>query len=87
MKFLTLFDLPKSIQSDQGTNFMAHAFQQVMNQLGIKQYKSSEYHTETQGALESFHQALKTIKMYCIENSKDLMRVYTCYYLPYIKVF
>ena len=24
------FCLPKSIQSDQGTNFMAHAFQQVM---------------------------------------------------------
>ena len=36
IKFFTLFGLPKSIQSDQGTNFMAHAFQQVMNQLGIK---------------------------------------------------
>ena len=41
IKFFTLFGLPKSIQSDQGTNFMAHAFQQVMNQLGINQYKSS----------------------------------------------
>ena len=51
---------------------MAHAFQQVMNQLGIKQYKSSAYHPECQGALERFHQTLKTmIKMYCIENSKD----------------
>ena len=72
IKFFTLFGLPKSIQSDQGTNFMAHAFQQVMNQLGIKQYKSSAYHPESQGALERFHQTLKTmIKMYCIENSKD----------------
>ena len=72
IKFFTLFGLPKSIQSDQGTNFMAHAFQQVMNQLGIKQYKSSVYHPESQGALERFHQTLKTmIKMYCIENSKD----------------
>ena len=70
--FFTLFGLPKSIQSDQGTNFMAHAFQQVMNQLGIKQYKSSAYHPESQGALERFHQTLKTmIKMYCIENSRD----------------
>ena len=49
IKFFTLFGLPKSIQSDQGTNFMAHAFQQVMNQLGIKQYKSSAYHPESQG--------------------------------------
>ena len=47
---------------------MAHAFQQVMNQLGIKQYKSSPYHPEGQG----LHQTLKTmIKMYCIENSRD----------------
>ena len=30
IKFFTLFGLPKSIQSDQGTSFMAHAFQQVM---------------------------------------------------------
>ena len=34
-KFITPLGLPKSIQSDQVTNFMAHAFQQVMNQLGI----------------------------------------------------
>ena len=88
IKFFTLFGVPKSIQSDQGTNFMAHAFQQVMNQLGIKQYKSSAYHPESQGALERFHQTLKTmIKMYCIENSKTGMRAYTCYYLPYVKVF
>ena len=67
IKFFTLFGLPKSIQSDQGTNFMAHAFQQVMNQLGVKQYKSSAYHPESQGALEGFHQTLKTmIRMYCI---------------------
>ena len=60
------------INPDQGTNFMAHAFQQVMNQLGIKQYKSSAYHPENQGALERFHQTLKTmIRMYCIENSRD----------------
>ena len=38
INFFTLFGLSKSIQSDQGTNFMAQAFQQVMNQLGIKQY-------------------------------------------------
>ena len=30
IKFFTLFGLPKSIQSDQGTNFMVHAFQQVI---------------------------------------------------------
>ena len=68
--FFKHFGLPKSIQSDQGTNFMAHAFKQVMNKLGIKQF--SAYHTESHGALERFHQTLETmIKMNCIENSRD----------------
>ena len=65
-KFFTLFGLPKSIQSDQGSNFMSGLFQQVMQELGIKQFRSSAYHPESQGALERFHQTLKNmIRMYC----------------------
>lgn len=59
-KFFTLVGLAKSIQSDQGSNFMSGIFQQVMHQLQIKQYKSTAYHPESQGALERFHQTLKT---------------------------
>lgn len=72
IKFFTLVGLPKSIQSDQGTNFMSHLFQQVMFELGIKQYKSSAYHPESQGALERFHQTLKNmLRTYCLEYQKD----------------
>ena len=72
IKFFTIFGLPRSLQSDQGSNFMARTFQQVMYQLGIKQHTSSAYHPESQGALERFHQTLKTMmKRYCLENSKD----------------
>ena len=56
VKFFTFIGLPKSIQSDQGSHFMSGIFQQVMYELGIKQYKSSAYHPESQGALERFHQ-------------------------------
>ena len=43
-----------------------------MKQLGIKQYHSSAYHPESQGALERFHQTLKTmLRSYCLENGKD----------------
>ena len=43
-----------------------------MNKLGIKQYKSSAYHPESQAALERFHQTFNSmIKMYCIENSRE----------------
>ena len=40
IKFFTIVGLPKSVQSDQGSNFMSGIFQQVMHELGIKQYKS-----------------------------------------------
>ena len=51
---------------------MSGVFQQVMHELGIKQYKSSAYHHESQGALERFHQTLKNmIRSYCFDTEKD----------------
>ena len=71
-KFFTLFGLPKSVQSDQGSNFMSGLIQQVMQELGIKQFRSSAYHPEIQGALERFHQTLKNmIRMYCQDTEKS----------------
>ena len=72
VKFFTFLGLPKSVQSDQGSNFMSGIFQQVMHELGIKQYRSSAYHPESQCALERFHQTLKTmIRAYCYDTEKD----------------
>ena len=71
-KFFTLVGLPKSIQSDQGSNFTSGLFQEVMYKLGIEQYTSSAYHPESQGALERFHQTLKDmIRTYCLDFEKD----------------
>ena len=64
--------LPKSIQSDQGSNFMSGIFQQVMYELGIHQYKSFAYHPESRGTIERFHQTLKNmLKTYCHQTGKD----------------
>ena len=72
VKFFTFVGLPRSVKSDQGSNFMSGIFQQVMHELGIKQYKSSAYHPESQGALERFHQTLKNmIRSYCFDTEKD----------------
>ena len=72
IKFFTFVGLPKSVQSDQGSNFMSGIFQKVMHELGIKQYRSSAYHPESQGALERFHQTLKNmIRSYCFDTEKD----------------
>ena len=54
------------------SNFMSGIFQQVMHQLGIAQCKSSTYHPQLQGAIERFHQTLKTMmKTYCIDYDKN----------------
>ena len=72
IKFFTFVGLPKPVQSDQGSNFMSGIFQQVVHELGIKQYRSSAYHPESQGALERFHQTLKYMtRSYCFDTEKD----------------
>ena len=51
---------------------MSGVFVQVMHELGIKQYRSSAYHAENQGALERFHQTLKNmIRSYCFDREKN----------------
>lgn len=43
-----------------------------MKQLKIKHYLSSAYHTQSQGALERFHQTLKyLLRLYCVKMKKD----------------
>ena len=72
VRFITFVFLPKSVRSDQCSNFLSGIFQQVMHELGITQYKSSPYHPEVQGALERFHQTLKNmIRSYCFEKDWD----------------
>jgi hypothetical protein len=71
-KFFRFVGVPKSIQSDQGSNLMSGLFQQVMHELGVRQYKSTAYHPESQGALERFHQTLTTMmRIYCYQYEKD----------------
>ena len=48
---------------------MSGVFQQVLHELGIKQYRL--YHPESQGALYRFHQTLKNmIRSYCFDTEK-----------------
>lgn len=47
---------------------MSKVFRQSMQQLGVKHITSSCYHPQTQGALERFHQTLKSmLQAYCLE--------------------
>lgn len=61
VKFFTTFGLPKVIQTDQGTNFMSKVFNHALKTLKIKHVTSAPYHPESQGALERFHQTMKSM--------------------------
>lgn len=60
------------IQSDQGSNFPSHLFTQVLKQLKVRHNQASPYHAESQGALERFHQTLKSLlRGYCVQLNHD----------------
>lgn len=70
--FMSIFGIPKTIQSDQGSNFMSRNFSKVMRQLEVKHNISSAYHPQSQGGLERFHQTLKSLlRSYCVELDCD----------------
>lgn len=69
---MSIFGIPKVIQSDQGSNFSSKLFAEVLKQLNIKHSQSSAYHAQSQGALERFHQTLKSLlRAYCTELDSD----------------
>ena len=72
VNFFSLVGLPVSCQSDRGTNFTSKLFAQVLSSLSIEHKMSSAYHPESQGALERFHQTLKSMmKKYCSETGRE----------------
>jgi transposase InsO family protein len=71
-QFISIFGIPKVIQSDQGSNFSSHLFAQVLKQLRVKHNKASAYHAQGQGALERFHATLKSLlRAYCTQLDGD----------------
>ncbi len=72
VKFFSTFGLPKVVQSDQGSNFMSKLFKQVLQSLEITHRVSAPYHPESQGALERFHQTLKSmLRKHCLDTARD----------------
>ncbi len=72
IKFCSLFGFPRVIQTDRGTNFTSKVFKQVLDDLTVAHVTSSAYHPQSQGALERFHQPLKTtLKTHCVDSGRD----------------
>ncbi len=71
-KFFTTFGLPKTVQTDQGSNFLSRVFCSSLKALGVSHIVSRAYHPESQGALERWHQTLKSaLRKYCLETGNE----------------
>lgn len=79
LHFISIFGIPKTILTDQGTNFTSDLFKKTCEFLKIKNLWSSPYHPQTQGALERSHSTLKEyLKSYINEEQTNWPRyVYT----------
>lgn len=72
VQFMSWVGVPRVVQSDQGSNFTSRLFAQVLQQLRIQHHLASAYHPQSQGALERFHQTLKSLlRSYCTEMGGD----------------
>ena len=72
MDTFSKFGVPKTVQTDRGSNFMGNLFQQALRKMGINHVASSAYHPQSQGCLERFHRTLKSIlTKFCLNNQKD----------------
>ncbi len=51
---------------------MSRVFAKVMKQLNIKHQVSSAYHPQSQGAIERFHQTIKSmLRTFCVDHEKE----------------
>lgn len=53
--FVCIYGAPKSILTDQGTNFLSEVFKNCCKMLNIKKMNSTAFHPQTNGALERSH--------------------------------
>ncbi|XP_063061560.1 uncharacterized protein LOC134454470 isoform X2 [Engraulis encrasicolus] len=71
-QFISIFGLPKIIQTDRGSNFTSKMFSQVLRVLKVTHNTSSARHPQSQGVLERFHQTYKSmLRSYCVELGGD----------------
>ena len=72
LQFGSLVGLPKEVQSDRGTHCKSGVFPKDMCELGVTLVRSSNYHPESQGALERGHLTLSSmVRTFDAECPKD----------------
>ncbi|KAL3279297.1 hypothetical protein HHI36_016805 [Cryptolaemus montrouzieri] len=70
LKFITLFGIPETILSDNGTDFTSNVIKELNKLFKIKHIFASPYHPQTNGSLERSHHTLKEYLKHYINESQ-----------------
>jgi transposase InsO family protein len=66
------FGIPQVLLTDQGTNFLSELFANICKLLKIKRIKTTAYHPQSNGALESTHRVLvEYLRCYILEDQTN----------------
>lgn len=69
--FVMLYGFPKSILTDNGSEFKSNLFKQVNKLFKVRQIFATPYHPQTNGALERSHSTLKDYLKHFINSKQD----------------
>lgn len=56
--FICIYGAPKSLLTDQGSNFLSALMRNLSRKFGIKQYHTTAYHPQSMGSIERSHHVL-----------------------------
>ena len=65
-RIVSLHDVPKTIISDRGSQFVARFWEQLRASLGTQLIRSSAYHPQTDGQTERINQILEDMLRACV---------------------
>jgi transposase InsO family protein len=100
-EFIMMFGVPKSIVTDNSTDFKSDLLKEVNNIFKIRHISTSPYHPQSNGALERSHSTLKDYLKHFINKSQNNWEDYvltamfsyntsihsTTHYTPYELIF
>ena len=70
-KFFTLFGVPHTIHSDQGTEFMSNLMTEIWKLLGVERTRTSGFAPHSAGEIERFNGTLQTLLKAYVNAQRD----------------
>ena len=82
-EIVPMFDVPKDLLSDRGTNLLSCLIQDVCKLLGTKKLNTTAHHLQCNGMVERFNRTLKTmLRKHVSQFGMQWVHTYPVYYGP-----